>query len=421
MARQDQDALVYLSSLQGMGIRMDLGPESRLLDRLGNPQKKYKTIIVGGTNGKGSIAATLSSILVSGGYRVGLYTSPHLIDFTERIRINGLPISPGDLRRLIQEVRRQITEDVTYFEVATALAFLYFFETSVDVAVLEVGLGGRLDATNVCDSEVSVISNVTLEHREYLGRTLQDIAFEKAGIIKENGVCVTAVGKGKALEIIEKICREKNSRLYRIGREIRIRALPDGFFSYRGIEKQYDRLSTPLLGRHQRVNAACAVGAVELLTKQGFLLDDASVLRGLQDVHWEGRLEVLARSPMVVVDGAHNPAGASALREALVGIFPGRRVVLVLGVLRDKDYRGIMRRLAPLAHCVILTKPSADRALHPRELEDEARKYNRDVEVVENPQRALERALTRAQSEDLICLTGSLYLVGEIKKIYRPN
>lgn len=421
MSRQDQDALVYLSSLQGMGMRMDLGPETRLLDRLGNPQKKYRAIIVGGTNGKGSIAATLSSILTSGGYRVGLYTSPHLIDFTERIRINGFPISFKDLRRLVQEVRRRITEEVTYFEVATALAFLYFYEASVDVAVLEVGLGGRLDATNVCDAEVSIISNVALEHREYLGRTLRDIAFEKAGIIKEKGVCITAAGKGKALEVIEKICREKNSRLYRVGGDIRVKGLPDGSFSYRGIEKRYDRLTTPLLGNHQKVNAACALGAVELLTRQGFRLADASILRGLQSVHWEGRLEVLGRSPMIIVDGAHNPAGASVLRETLVGVFPGKRIVLVLGVLRDKDYRGIVRRLVPLAHGVILTRPSSDRALHPRELEGEARKYSRDIEVIENPGKALERALTRAQSEDLVCLTGSLYLVGEIKKIYRPN
>jgi dihydrofolate synthase/folylpolyglutamate synthase len=410
-----KDPLEYLSSLQGMGMRLDLGPVKRLLRRLGNPQGRFRSVIVGGTNGKGSIAALIASILTSGGYRVGLYTSPHLVDVRERIRVDGRFISGGDLRRLAGEVRKVVREDVTYFEFTTAIAFLHFYHAGVDIAVLEVGLGGRLDATNVVHPEVAVISNISLEHRAYLGRRLTDITREKAGIIKAGGRVVTAARQKVVIQTLEAIARQRKARLYRIGRDIRVRARGEGVFSYYGIERKFPSLRLHLRGRHQVINAGCALGAVELLGRRGLRVSDRSIEEGLGACRWPGRLEVLRESPAVVIDGAHNPAGASVLTRALVEDFTFRRLILVFGVLGDKDYRGMLARLLPMADHIILTRPREERALSPDVPARWVRAAGRRPEVIEDGGEALERALRLAGKGDLICITGSLYLVGEAR------
>lgn len=397
---------------------MSLGPVSQLLDRLNNPQEKYKAVLVGGTNGKGSIAAMISSVLSEGGARVGLYTSPHLIDIRERIRVNGRMISVKEFSELICEVRGQVEEDITYFEFVTALAFLHFCRSNVDVAVLEVGMGGRLDATNLVIPEVSVISNIFLEHREYLGNNLGAIAREKGGIIKDGGICVTAAKQQGVLKVLENICSTRGARLYRMGKEIKTRAAKGGTFHYRGIEKNYDHLVCPLTGRHQMENAAVALGTIELLGAKGFDVDDGAVTRGLRNVKWEGRMEILCNSPMLVVDGAHNPAGASVLCRALREDFSYKKLIILFGVLGDKDYVSMLKRLAPFVGRLILTKPDEKRALHPEEILPVAKRYINDVEVVADSGQALSRAFGLAVEDDLICVTGSLYLVGEIKKYW---
>ncbi|MEA1935197.1 MAG: folylpolyglutamate synthase/dihydrofolate synthase family protein [Thermodesulfobacteriota bacterium] len=422
-----QDPLEYLSGLSGKGMRLSLGPVSQLLDRLNNPQEKYRTVLVGGTNGKGSIAAMISSILSEGGARVGLYTSPHLIDIRERMRVNNRMISIEELSRLIEEVRGEVKEDITYFELVTTLAFLHFYRSSVEVAVLEVGMGGRLDATNVVIPEVSVISNISLEHREHLGNNLGAVAREKAGIIKDGGVCITAARQKSVLGVLEDICSERKARLYRLGKDIKVRAAkglrPEGTytpelnnFSYKGIEKNYGNLVCPLTGRHQMENAAVALGTIELLAAKGVGVDEDVVTRGLRNVRWEGRLEVLQNSPMLVVDGAHNPAGASALRRALREKFSYRKLILMFGVLGDKDYKIMLKKLAPLADRLILTEPKEKRVLHLGDILPVAKMYINSVDVVEDSDRALSRAFALAGKDDLICVTGSLFLVGEIKK-----
>ncbi|MCX5833639.1 MAG: bifunctional folylpolyglutamate synthase/dihydrofolate synthase [Deltaproteobacteria bacterium] len=409
------DPFEYLSSLKGMGMRLGLEPVTRLLRRLGSPQDRFKAVLVGGTNGKGSIAALIASILTCRGYRVGLYTSPHLVNFRERIRVDGKAISGRDLRRLIGEVRDHIREDVTYFEFTTALAFLHFFRAGVDIAVLEVGLGGRLDATNVVNPEVAVISNISLEHRAYLGRRLTDIAREKGGIIKPGGLVVTAARQKAVIETLEAIGRTRRARIFRIGRDIRVRSSGERTFSYFGIERNFKDLHLRLRGRHQFINAACALGAVELLGRRGLCVDDRSIREGLARCRWEGRLEVLQERPMVVVDGAHNPAGASVLREALEENFSFRRLILVFGVLADKDYRKMLGRLVPVADHIILTKPREERALPPDITARWLRTTGRRAEVIEDSSKALERALRLAGKNDLVCITGSLYLVGETR------
>ena len=411
-----QNPLAYLEELKQKGINLGLGPISRLLDRLGNPQTKYKTVLVGGTNGKGSTAAILSSILASEGMKVGLYTSPHICDFRERIRINGCMIPEDALCTLIDKVREGIKEDVTYFEFSTTLAFLYFSLCEVDVAILEVGMGGRLDATNLASPEVSIITNISMEHQKYLGNNLKSIASEKGGIIKEGGVCVTAVRGRKVIDTFEEICRQRKAVLYRTGRDIRVRRSGKGSFSYYGINKRYSGLRISLTGRHQIENAALALAAIEVLTAKGMGISDTSVVEGLIDARWEGRLELVSHNPRIIVDGAHNPAGISSLCRSLLADFSYRRLVVVFGVLYDKDYVGMLKRLMPLADKIVLTKPKETRAASAEDLLSVASLRHGHIEVVDDPGEALARARSLAGADDLVCVTGSLYLVGEIKK-----
>ena len=399
-------------------IRFGLGPIKRLLARLGDPQERYRTVLVAGTNGKGSVSAMVAEILKQGGVRAGLYTSPHLIDFRERIRVGGRPISRAQAQSLIREVRAAVTEDVTYFEFLTALAFTHFAREAVPWAVLEVGMGGRLDATNVVRPAVSIISNISLEHRDYLGRSLRDIAREKAGIVKTGGVCLTAATQAAVRDTLAETCRRRRVRLLRLGGEIRIRRHDDGSFSYFGVKTVLRHLHLALAGRHQQANAALAVGAAEILSERGVPLDEAAIRRGLLNVRWEGRLETLRERPRVVVDGAHNPAGMAALVRSLRTEFSYARLILILGVLKDKDYARMIRQAASLDATIIATRPRNERGLPAAHLAAAAARWHSRVEAVEEPREALRRALLIAGPRDLVCVAGSLYLIGEIKACF---
>lgn len=409
----------YLAQLNSSIIRLGLGPVKKLLSSLHNPQRRYASVLIGGTNGKGSIAATTAAIMQAAGYRVGLYTSPHLVDLRERIRVNGDMITGNDLDGLIDEVRGQVGEEVTYFEFLTAVAFLYFYRMQVEVAILEVGLGGRLDATNVVIPVLSVISNISLEHQEYLGKGLANIAREKGGIIPAGGVCVTAAKQTVVREILAGICRDRQAKLYRLGKDISVRRHQNGAFSYQGIKKNYPRLVCSLKGRHQMENTALALAAIELLADRGGLpVSDDAVYRGMQNTRWEGRLEVLQSAPQIIVDGGHNPAGIAVLCRALKEDFSYRRLILIFGVLRDKNFPLMLKKLVPLADMVIITKPETERAVPPSALIELAKLYCEHVEVVAETHQALQRAMAVAAKEDLICVAGSLYLIGEIKKAF---
>ncbi len=398
-------------------IHLGLGPISRLLARLGNPQDTYPSLLIGGTNGKGSISALAASIIEEGGYRVGLYTSPHLLDVRERIRINGEMISPEDLSALVADVKGSLMEDVTYFEFLTALAFLYFQRERVDIAVLEVGLGGRLDATNVVQPLLSVISNVALDHMEYLGNTVREIAREKGGIIKERGICLTAAKDREALAVLAEICLQKGATLKRLGKEIRLVRHRSGAFSYSAGCRTYTRLECSLLGKHQQENAAMAIGVVEELRNRGFTLAEEAIRRGLANTRWEGRLEAVHEAPLIILDGAHNPAGVKILCAAMERDFAFRRLVIVFGVLSDKDFRSMIRPLAKRADRFILTKPDSSRAVSPFQLLPLAAPYCREVAIEADPSEAIKTALAWSLPEDLIVIAGSLYLVGQAKKI----
>jgi len=414
------ESLSYLKALNPLGIRLGLEQIKSLLERLGNPQDACPAVIIAGTNGKGSVAVMTASMLSAAGFRTGLYTSPDLVDFRERIRINGKMITKKGVVDCLHAVQKGVTETVSYFEFMTAMAFLYFQQQKIDIAVLEVGMGGRLDATNVVTPLVSVITNISREHEEYLGNSLGKIAYEKGGVIKKEGICLTAARQKSVLTVLEGICKERKASLYRLGKEFRTTLKRDGTFSYRGIRKNYDGLKCPFTGAHQIANAALALGVIEMVgdAGSGFAVAEEAVHRGLRDSQWEGRLEILGRSPLLVVDGAHNPAGVATLCRALEDDFHYRKLILVFGVLGDKNYRMMAKRLFSLADRVIVTRPPCGRALDPEALLSAASEFNKNVEVVHNPGNALRQAFFLAHEDDLICVAGSLYLVGEIKKIY---
>lgn len=418
-----KESVNYLKALNPMGIRLGLDQINSLLDRIGNPHLAFPSVIVAGTNGKGSVASMTASILSAAGYKTGLYTSPDLVDFRERIRVNGEMISEQDTVVCVESVKKMVTETVSYFEFITAMAFLFFQTQKVDIAILEVGLGGRLDATNVVTPLVSIITNISLEHQDYLGNTLSKIASEKAGVIKDHGICITAARQAKVVAELDSICKARNAKLLLLGKDFKTRSNPDGTFSYTGIKKNYKKLYCPFTGAHQIANAALALGVLEIVetTTERFNVPVEAVVKGLAEAKWEGRLEVLDHSPLFLVDGAHNPSGVSTLCHSLSEDFSFSNLVLIFGVMGDKNYRMMARMLFPLAHVVILTRPPSERSLPPDELALIAASFNSNIQVIENPEEALGYARSIACRDDLICAAGSLYLVGEIKRIYRKS
>jgi dihydrofolate synthase/folylpolyglutamate synthase len=414
-------AIDYLYNLKWHGIKLGLENIRGLMAMLGEPHERFRSVHIAGTNGKGSTASTIAAVLQAAGYRTGLYTSPHLIDFTERIRVNGEPIAPERVARLTERVRTAAAEiPVTFFEFTTAMAFLHFAESSVDLAVAEVGMGGRFDATNVLTPLVSVITNIDFDHQAFLGNTIEQIAFEKAGIVKPGVPVVTATDHPEAMNVIRTACREQGAPLYRVGTEIRAEGSSPQKFRYQGIRRSYPDLNFSLLGKHQLMNAACALAALELLELQGLPVGEASIRRGLPTVQWEGRMEIIRPSlsgAAVLLDGAHNPAGARVLRAFLEEARPARpaRLILVLGILGDKDIDGILAELVPLADEVVVTQPDYDRAEPATDLKRRLDSFSVHSSVREPVEEAVRYAQSVAAAADLICVTGSLYTIGEAR------
>ncbi|MFP3869819.1 MAG: bifunctional folylpolyglutamate synthase/dihydrofolate synthase [Syntrophobacteria bacterium] len=415
------NAINYLYDLQKYGIKFGLSSTRNLLQRLGNPHENLKAIHIAGTNGKGSTAAMLSAILSGAGHRVGLYTSPHLLRFNERFRINDQEAEDEEILEVFRGVRRVVDErePPTFFEMTTAMALSLFASKQVDWAILEVGMGGRLDATNVIQPQSTIITTISLEHQEFLGSTLKRIAREKAGIIKEQVPLVTAVNRADVLALIKVRCMEARAPCYRVGREIKVRTLGQGRFAYRGLGWRLEDLYSPLAGRHQIANAATALGTLEVLERADhFRLTTEQISRGLARTNWPGRLEWLSRRPPVLVDGAHNYEGIVALCQALQEAYTYRRLIVVLGVMADKDLRRMLFKLAPLAERLILTRPRYERRAEPGLLLKLAGGFAERTVVIRSAQAALEKAVHLARQEDLVLVTGSLYFIGEVKEIF---
>jgi len=413
-------ALSYLYDLQKYGIKFGLSSTSNLLARLGNPHKNFRAIHIAGTNGKGSSAAMLSAILTEMGVQVGLYTSPHLVRFNERFRINDQDVDDQGIMDVFRRVKDVVDErePPTFFEMTTAMALTLFAEKKVDWAILEVGMGGRLDATNVIQPQMTIINNVAFDHQEFLGATLGRIAREKAGIIKQGVPLITAAKQPVALAVIKERCSALDAPCYRVGQQIKVRSQGKQRFSYRGLKWRLDNLQLPLAGRHQLLNAATALGALEVLEQMAQLHPTSAHLReGLRKTRWPGRLEWFRERPPVLLDGAHNYAGVVALCKALQEEYTYKRLIIVLGIMADKDLRGMLHKLAPLADHIILTRPKYERAAEPESLREVAGEFANRTELIRSVRQALQRAMILATHEDLAVVTGSLYFIGEVKEI----
>jgi dihydrofolate synthase / folylpolyglutamate synthase len=478
----------YLYNLQKYGIKFGLDNISRLMSALDNPHRSFLSVHVAGTNGKGSTSAIIASILKTAGFKVGLFTSPHIISFTERIRVNGEEITENEVIELAEEIKDIVVHlgDFlpTFFEVVTTMALLYFKRKKVDIAVIEVGMGGRLDATNIITPEISIITNISYDHKEFLGDTLKEIAHEKAGIIKKGVPVAASYQESEAMKVIEQKAIEKNSELYIYGRDfssiLKREDISGICFDYSsGDSFTINNLVLPLAGEHQMQNASVAIKAVELLSKkltsdfsfpasnknlhlysslsptppinpEGFrdspLVGEGDhrflnttphhfIRKGFEDVRWPGRLEIIKEDPPMLIDGAHNPAAAMALSKALKKNFPekNKRIILVLGIMGDKDARGIMEPLLPLASEIILTAPAYSRSASPEKLAGIAASLGFfDVRIAPTMKDAVEMATEIGLSDKrqglgnlphnpspapLILITGSFYTIGEAKEV----
>jgi len=431
------------SPQQASATKFGLENIRALAEHLGHPERRYPSAHIAGTNGKGSTAAMLASILEAAGLRTGLYTSPHLARINERIRIAGREISDDDFAAALGRVRRAIEEMLasgalaahpTFFECVTAIAFDEFARARVDFAVFEVGMGGRLDATNVIEPEVAVITQIAFDHEDFLGHSIEEIAGEKAAIIKPGAWVVSAAENPAARAVIRARAEAQHARVVEIDEAFHVKQLPARLQSnganegasnslhatrFETTENSSGRviqLTVPLAGRFQQRNALTALAAARLLAARGFAIDDAAIARGIAQVHWPGRLERIGDRPAVYLDGGHNPAGARELVAFWDEHFAGVPIHLVYGALRDKPVDEICGLLFPRAASVIITEPRQPRALSASVLAEMTGHLARNVEIVPDPAAALERAVLRAAPEDAVFATGSLYLIEDYRR-----
>jgi len=417
-------SIAYLYNLQKHGIKLGLETMAALMARLDWPHARFRTLHIAGTNGKGSTAAMAAAVLHAAGYRVGLYTSPHLVDFRERIRVDGEMISEEWVSQLTQQIRTACRHDLspTFFECTTAMAFQHFADASVEVAVVEVGLGGRFDATNVIRPVACAITTIALDHQQYLGPTLSSIAAEKAGIIKPKIPVVIGRMDAEAEGTIERIAMERQAPIHRLKRDFRTVGLSTSRFEYQGVRRRQEGLTCLLAGRHQLDNAACALALLEMGATEGILISEEAIRQGLRSVKWEGRLEIVERHPTVVLDGAHNPAAAAALADSLSEMMQDKRqgrLIMVLGMMRDKNHQGFITPFRHLMGEVVLTQADLPRAATVRELRAALQDRLPSLHEAPVPADALALAKRLAGPDDVICVTGSLMLVGDVTALYR--
>jgi len=448
-AAEKERMIEYLYSMNRKGPKLGLERMHDLLKRLGDPQDSFIPILIGGTNGKGSTSAILTSILRESGYRVGTYTSPHLSSITERIAFDGKGIGEEDLFRIVkglEEVSEKIEKEglspPTFFEMMTAAAFLYFKEKRCDFAVLEVGMGGRLDATNVTNPPVSIITNISLEHTKILGDTKAKIAFEKAGIVKHGGLLISEEKEGEAIGVFERICKERDSRMMRIGKDILVerrgyeyasgnpfqefsislpaRAADDGGKT----KKEFRDLRLGLLGDHQADNASCAImAALELARIGNSRIDEDAIRRGLEKVRWPGRLEVMQERPLVILDCAKDLEAMRSLRENIERHFKPSaaqgKLVLVVSISSDKDWNGMLDSIIPVSDIVIATAHNVkNRALDPGLIAKKAADHSKKYLITPGVKDAVKEALVLAGDRGVVVVTGSVFTVGEARSVW---
>jgi len=415
-----EKCLKAMYSLHRFGIKLGLDIIGGMLSSLGNPQDTYHCIHIAGTNGKGSVASALATILQKAGYRTGLYTSPHLVHFNERICVDNAPISNDAIVAAHEKVINAFTGDRenTFFELTTAMALYEFGRQNVDWAIVETGMGGRLDATNVLNPDLCIITNISLEHQSYLGNTIAEIAGEKGGIIKRAVPVITGVRQPEAIQTIEALAGEKAAPLFRFKEAFDIRPLTDDTFGYRGVATDLDALAVGLAGDHQLENAALVLAACEALNRAGKVaIAEAAMRTGLLENNWPGRLEIVAEAPTILLDGAHNLVACESLAHFLETRFSDRHITLVVGILDDKPYEKMLELLVPPCKKLVLTRPIIDRALEPEALLPIVKSYGKETTIIPGVPEAVNHAIEKAGPDEVVCVAGSLYVVGEARQM----
>jgi dihydrofolate synthase/folylpolyglutamate synthase len=416
----------YIKNTAKFGANYGLSRTQKILEFLGNPEKKLKCIHVAGTNGKGSTTAMITEIIRDAGYKVGMYTSPFLMDFEERIQVDGKNISKEDLCEVVDELSKAVEnvialgyEHPTEFEIITCAAFLYFYKKGVDYAVVEVGLGGRLDSTNVIDPLLCVITSISYDHMNILGNTLKDIAFEKAGIIKKNKSVILYPQEAESEKVVETVCKENNCDLIKVSSNSASFIKVQDNFQYIDIRTERDiyHIKLSLLGKHQLLNCSTAVHCIEQLMNLGVKVTKENIENALSKVIWMGRLEVLQDKPTVVIDGAHNIDGIKNLSESIETYFKYDELVLILGILADKEVESMVELIAKKAKKVITVTPNSDRAELASDLEAIVKKYNPNCESIDDYKKAVDKAKEYCNNNDLLLISGSLYMIGDMRKI----
>lgn len=406
----------------------------QFMDQLGNPQNAYKTIHVAGTKGKGSISAMIASVLVSAGYKTGFYSSPHMLDYTERIQVNGISIEQDDFLEIVNDIY-PIIQDVhglTTFEITTGIAFQYFMKKKVDFGVIEVGLGGRLDATNIIVPEISVIASISLDHTAILGDTIEAIAAEKAGIIKKGVPVVVSPQKQSVMRVFEEKAEQEDAQIFQntdlVEYHSRSSTLASQEFTItfpativnkeHSAELQHIQMQIPLLGKHQMENAGTAFCTIKLLQSKGFEITDENIQNGLRNVSWPGRFEILQQHPFVIIDAAHNNESSLRLIDTIQELFPSQKITLIFGASEDKDIEGMLRNFAQISKMVIFTKSTHPRAAEPEKMQRLLRSPLCDTIIIKDVQDALDFALQEAKDEEIIVASGSIFIAAAVRETW---
>ena len=417
-----QESLDYLYSLARLGIKLGLENTKQLLDYFENPQLRTPTVHIAGTNGKGSTAAFVESILRASGYRVGLYTSPHILDFRERIQINRQLIPPEELIRWVSAIKQAAKElniNPTFFEMGTVMAFLHFEQQKTDWNVVEVGMGGRLDSTNLCQGRVCIITPISRDHESSLGSELSQIAQEKAAIIKHPCTVISGSQEKEIIDVIQGQCQNYKASLLQLGRDFKvdIQSHSPGkqVFDFNGPEIWYKGLEIALSGRHQSVNAGLAVTACTALAD--FHVTEQTIRQGLKSANWPGRLEIIGANPSLILDGAHNFDSFEKLTVSLSELFPQKRKIWVFGIMKDKPLPEITELISDYADYIVATQPKSDRSTPPEQIRKAFKNFTKPIDLVNEIPLALDRAYEVADPDDLIVVTGSLFTVAEAKQV----
>ncbi len=408
----------FLENLSDFGIKLGLDKTNFLLEKFKNPHFNYPSILIAGTNGKGSVAKTLSEILKEAGYKTGLYISPHLVDIRERISINGQLIEEEDFKSEIREFKKVLEKMPfhmypTFFEAITVIAFKYFSDKKIDILVCEVGLGGKYDATNVLPSFMEIITKIGIEHTKYLGNTYREIAGEKAGIIKNRTTVICAKQKKEAEQVIKSVGKKKKAKIYFYGKDFfsmrRQKCLEGQIFNFYGKE-DLKNLKTSFIGKYQIENVSLAIQSSLIMKERGFKIEKQDIYKGVENVKWDGRFQILKKEPLIILDGAHNPDGVNSLLRTIKDIFPDRKFSFLVAILRNKDYLEMVRKISKFAEEIVFTKLETERCIEPEKLLSILREKKK-AKIFSNVKESM-NYIERTKRDWVIC--GSLYLVGEI-------